>query len=237
MRKCVPVVSQLLLRKCCTRSHCCEDKRGPYEDKERRKSKRCSNCKISGHVITTCPSLVPPEDDEVNINDEDYGPESQSLRRDATQMENHSSTDKRTFQKKKMKSLSQISDTQEEGKHIPTECKANEVLNGPHKVGGENCSYQLPIVGPSSVGNIQIREGMSITLPYPNSSHVPVLPSQGSSMHHGLFPLFPNQSTIGLNLSSVHGTEDGSRPGVWNDLLQEVIRKSVGPGENTGKNE
>ncbi|KAJ1393906.1 Zinc finger, PMZ-type [Sesbania bispinosa] len=292
-------------------------KGAPMKIRKRRKSKRCSNCNISGHVITTCPRLFPPEVDEVNINDEDHGPESQTLRRDAAQnddgissdenfpdsssnhvsgsnshsqsimfsVENRPTTDKRNIRKKKIKSLSQISNSVCEVKPSPT-----EVLKGPHRVGGDTAgpsstakhqveggvsvnppvqngtfsygyhnnvsapsfSYQLPIVGPSSVGNIQIREGMSITLPFPNSFGVPVLPSQGSwsqinhglfpvlpsSMHHGLFPLFPNQSTVGLNYQQsthVAGIEDASRPGVWNDLLQEVIRKSVCPSDNSGK--
>ncbi|KAJ1392531.1 Zinc finger, PMZ-type [Sesbania bispinosa] len=136
-------------------------KGAPMKTRKRRKSKRCSNCKISGHVITTCPRLFPPEDDEVNINDEDYGPESQSLKRDVVQnhggissdenfpdsssnhvsgsishsqsMVNRPSIDKRNFRKKKMKSLSQISYM--EVKPSPTECKANEVLNGPIELG------------------------------------------------------------------------------------------------------
>ncbi|KAJ1380997.1 Zinc finger, PMZ-type [Sesbania bispinosa] len=61
-------------------------KGAPMKTRKRRKSKRCSNCSISGHVITTCPRLFPPEVDEVNINDEDHGPESQTLRRDAAQV-------------------------------------------------------------------------------------------------------------------------------------------------------
>ncbi|KAJ1428336.1 Zinc finger, CCHC-type superfamily [Sesbania bispinosa] len=114
-------------------------KGAPVKTRKRRKSKRCSNCNIFGHVITTCPRLFPPEVDEVNINDEDHGPESQTPRRDAAQnddgissdenfpdsssnhvsgsnshsqsVENRPTTDKRNIRKKKMKSLSQISNT------------------------------------------------------------------------------------------------------------------------------
>ncbi|KAJ1378725.1 Zinc finger, CCHC-type superfamily [Sesbania bispinosa] len=227
----------------------------PMKKRKRRKSKRCSNCKISGHVITTCPSLVLPEDDEVNINDEDYGPESQSLRRDAAQnhdgvssdenfpdsssnhvsrsisqsMENRSSTDKRTFQKKKMKSLSQISDTQEEVKPIPTECKANEVLNGPHKVGGETA-------GPSSTTKQEVQEGDFVNRPDQNGTFRSSYPNPVSAPFFSYQLPIVGPSSVG-NIQIREGTEDGSRPGVWNDLLQEVIRKSVGPGENTGKND
>ncbi|KAJ1415150.1 Zinc finger, PMZ-type [Sesbania bispinosa] len=196
-----------------------ETKGAPMKTRKRCKSKRCSNCNISGHVITTCPRLFPPpEDDEVNINDEEHGPGSQTLRSDAAQNHDGISSDENFPDSSSNHVSGSNSHTQSEKedevpftdfihelKPSPTESNVNEVLNGPHRVGGDTAgpsstaNYQLPIVGPSSVGNIQIREGMSITLPFPNPSHVPVLPSQWRSMHHGLFPLFPNQSTIGLN--------------------------------------
>ncbi|KAJ1400922.1 Zinc finger, CCHC-type superfamily [Sesbania bispinosa] len=57
-------------------------KSAPTKARKRRKRKRCSNCPTSGHVITTCPRLVLPED-EVNISHEVSGAESESPMRDA----------------------------------------------------------------------------------------------------------------------------------------------------------
>ncbi|KAJ1430728.1 FAR1 DNA-binding domain [Sesbania bispinosa] len=242
-------------------------KGAPTKARKRRKRKRCSNFQASGHVITTCPRLVPPED-EVNINHEVSGAESESLMRDADKSEegiafDHNVTDRSSnhisrrishsldnasssanshLKKKKMKSLSQLSDSvcvSTEDKHNRSHSRAKQGRHGPKKSGADlkgpspkpekevqqhgsvipttenattvpigfptnmcapTLNNQLPRGGPSSVGNIHIREDMSITLPYPNSSQGNVmLPNEGSCLAHGLFPLFPTQSQVHIN--------------------------------------
>ncbi|KAJ1442526.1 Zinc finger, CCHC-type superfamily [Sesbania bispinosa] len=226
-------------------------KGAPTKARKRRKRKRCSNCQTSGHVITTCPRLVPPED-EVNINHEVSGAESESLMRDVDKSEegtafDHSVSDRSSnhisgrishgfeyatssanshLKKKKMKSLSQLSDSvyvSTEDRHNPSHSRAKQGRHAPKKIGADlegPSRGGVPRGGPSCVGNIHIREGMSITLPYPNSSQGNVmLPNEGSSLAHPKF--------ISI-LSS-------PRPTVWNDVLRNVIRNSCGLGDKKGK--
>ncbi|KAJ1430920.1 FAR1-related protein [Sesbania bispinosa] len=237
-------------------------KGAPTKARKRRKRKRCSNCQTSGHVITTCPRLVPPED-EVNINHEVSGAESESPMRDADKSEEGTSIDRSVsdrssnhisgrishgfeyatssanshLKKKKMKSLSQLSDSvyvSTEDRNNPPHSRAKQGIHAPKKIGADlegPLTGGVPRGGPSSVGNIHIREGMSITLPYPNSSQGNVmLPNEGSSLAHGLFPLFPTQQS-----TNEVANEDGNRPTVWNDLLRNVIRNSTGSGDKKGK--
>ncbi|KAJ1378003.1 Zinc finger, CCHC-type superfamily [Sesbania bispinosa] len=246
-------------------------KGAPTKARKRRKRKRCSNCQTSGHVITTCPRPVPPED-EVNINHEVSGAESESLMRDADKSEegtafDHNVTDRSSnhisrrishsldnasssanshLKKKKIKSLSQLSDSVCEDKHNRSHSREKQGRHGPKKSGADlevpigfptnmcapTLNNQLPRGSPSSVGNIHIREGMSITLPYPNSSQGNVmLPNEGSCLAHGLFPLFPTQSQVHINTqqsTNEVANHDANRPTVWNDLLRNVIRNSGG---------
>ncbi|KAJ1427950.1 protein FAR1-RELATED SEQUENCE 5-like [Sesbania bispinosa] len=180
-------------------------KGAPTKARKRRKRKRCSNCQTSGHVITTCPRLVPPEN-EVNINHEVSGAESESLMRDADKVRKElhlitmSQTEAPITSQEELVTVAKQGrhgpqkngadlegpspkpekEVQQHGSVIPTTENATTVPIGfPTNMCAPTLNYQLPRGGPSSVGNIHIREG--------------------SCLAHELFPLFPTQSQVHIN--------------------------------------
>ncbi|KAJ1377209.1 FAR1 DNA-binding domain [Sesbania bispinosa] len=258
-------------------------KGAPTKARKRRKRKRCSNCQTSGHVITTCPRLVPPED-EVNVNPEVSVAESESLMRDADNSEegaafddnvrdtssnhmsrtisdsldNASSSANSHLKKKKMKSLSQLSDSvcvSTEDRHNRSHSRAKQGRQCPKKSGAD-------LEGPSSKPEKVVHQHGSVIPTPENATTIPIgfptnmfaptlnndlpnsslgnvmLPNEGSCLAHGLFPLFPTQPHVHINTqqsTNEVANDADKRTSVSNDLLRNVITNIGGLGDKKEK--